>query len=410
MQVTSSESFFRNVLWSKFNLVARYVSSFLATVVIARYLSIDDFSAYNLMLSYLGIYEAISFFHPNHIRNILSKNKMSINQVASIWTVQSLILWFGVFLSSIVLYIITKSQVWLLLTVASFRIALKFQDWVQLVTDSQVSGHYSQKLQGISHLAFNIGRVLAAWLGAGAMSLSAFSPLQGLVLYYQQKKLSGDLNITTVWDFSFAKFKETFRESFLLNLVILLAVVQSKISPIIVAEILPLEKLANFQLLIKLMEPMTTLASLVFAANYGLLARSVTESKSVYRKTTLRIAGILLFVTILSFISLWIFPRQIFLSYFGASYSLVSENLWLGGLLIVSSSVVIFSTQIDFVVLRYKKVLLKYLLTLLSLGGLFFIKNISTDLTYIVFYLSLVPIFIVLIIDTIYYFTRGPHV
>lgn len=359
-----------NTLWGKANIGVRYLTSFVATSIIAAKYSPSDFGYYQLILTYLGILEVINLLHPNHIRNHLVAHPEDEQMVSSIWYFQS----FGVWgLSSLGIVVcalsLEDSRFWWLLLLANVRFLSRAYEYVQIVADYRLRNELTQKAQMMVVGSFNIVRTLFALLSMPMGILVSSSAIQGVLVSLYQLKLQKNLGFSLRYMFDLRKYLHLVRDGAWLSGVLILGGIQMRIVPAMVAEKMSPQVFGNFQLVLKLVEPATAVGAVVLAANYTVLAHTLRESHEKFIKRFLKVSSLSVLVAALCGLIIIIFPKEILLKVFGSSYIDAIKFLWVGAGIILAHTILSISAQYDSMTRRYKWILFKYAVIFLSYVG-----------------------------------------
>lgn len=394
-------SIIRNTLWGKANIAVRYLTSFVATAVIAAKYSPDEFGFYQLIMTYLGILEVVNLLHPNHVRNHLVENPADEQAVASIWFFQSIGIWL---ISSIIIAIcalgLEDSRFWWILLLANIRFFFRAYDYVQIISDYRLRSDLAQKAQMVVVGFFNAIRTVVALAVVPMFVLVGSSPVQGVMAGIYQLYLQKNLGFHFKRSFNWAKYFTLIREGGWLTCVLILGGVQLRIVSALVAERMPAAMFGNFQLVLKLVEPATAVGGIVIAANYTVLTHTLKLYPSTFFSRFLKISLLSLGVALLCGGIISVFPKGVLLTVFGVAYQDAIDLLWLGSGLILGNTVLSISTQYDMMTRRYVFVLMKYVMVfLLYVSYLSFMDAVTVQTSLML--QTIVPILVVVIFDVL---------
>jgi O-antigen/teichoic acid export membrane protein len=388
-----------NSLWGNANILVRYLTSFVATAIIAANYSPKEFGLYQLVLTYLAIIESINLLSPNHLRSHLVQNPEDESAVVSVWFCQTLGLWAA---STVVLLgcalVLKDDYFWWLLAVGNIRLIFKAYDYVSIIADYRLRNEMSQKLAIIIQGSFNFFRIVFALLKAGMFTLVSLQIVQGVFGAIYQLFHRKKLQINTAAPFSWQKYKELVLGGGLLSIVTFLASLQMRFVTAFAAERMSVDIFGNFQLVLKLVEPATSIGAVVFAANFTVLAHTFHNSRQNFNKRFLKIS--LLSVGIAAFcgVVICVFPTSLLLKAFGSAYLGGLQKLWLGAGLIIANTVLSVSVQYDMILGQYRKVIIKY--GAIFIAYLTFFLSVSTvSLEQGLALQCLVPLCVVIVFD-----------
>jgi O-antigen/teichoic acid export membrane protein len=363
--IGTRKSILINTLWGKANILVRYLTSFVATAIIAANYSPHEFGFYQLILTYLGIIESINLLSPIHLRNHLVRYPDDESVVASIWFFQSVAIWF---LTSIVLLVsalvLQESYFWWLLLLANGRYLFRAYEYMQVVADFRLRNDLTQKIQMMMIGSFNVLRIGFALSKMSMPILVSASVVQGIFTAIYQTVLRKKIGFHFVRQFSWVKYRQLMSEGAWLSLVVFLTAVQVRIVSALSAERMSPEIFGNFQLIVKLVEPATAIGAIIFAANYTVLAHTLNKQREVFNARFLKISLLSVGISVLCGVFICVFPTSLLLRVFGAAYSSGLNNLWMGFGIILANVVLTISVQRNMILRLYLPVVLKY-------GGIF---------------------------------------
>lgn len=399
--VGTRKSILLNTLWGKANILVRYLTSFVATAIIAANYSPQEFGFYQLVLTYLGIIESINLLSPIHLRNHLVRHPDDEAMVSSIWFFQSIVIWL---LTSVVLLscaIFSKeSYFWWLLLLANGRYLFRAYEYMQIVADFRLRNDLTQRIQMMMIGSFNILRVGFALLKTSMPVLVSASVVQGIFTAIYQTVLRKKIGFHFVRKFSWLKYRQLVGEGAWLSLVVFLTAVQVRIVSALAAERMSPEIFGNFQLIIKLVEPATAIGAIIFAANYTVLAHTLNKQREVFNARFLKISFFSVGISVLCGALICVFPTSILLRIFGSVYSSGLSRLWMGFGIILANVVLTISVQHNMILRRYRPVVVKYAGIFLAYVLLFW-KIREIDLEDALLAQFIVPIVIILTVDTL---------
>lgn len=357
----------KNIFWGKVNTIVRYALAFLATAVLARKFSPEEFGIYQLVISYLSIFEAFYLVNPTHLRNYLAAFPAEEQAVASLWRWQIYALFFAVCVICSVMAIYSIEKLfWILLLITSLKLLFRVNDYVSIVCEQRFLIHIAQKVTLVQNITLNVLRIIVPLIRSNLILVCLTSPLQGLVSAYQQKVIAKRLSIPRAQKVSLEKFLTIFKEGFVMSALSFLSVFQGRIVSLMLAEYLSKEKFGNFQLVLKLVEPATMLGLVIVSANYSVLANTLQENIGIFNKRFLKISALTIAISFVMMGIIFFTPQGLLIGFFGENYRLGISLLKEGSVLVLSNTLFTIDQNYDFLKKEYKLALAKYFLMLVA--------------------------------------------
>lgn len=375
--------FVRNILWGNLNTILRYVLAFVATSFLARTFLPDVFGTYQLVISYLTIFEAFFLVSPTHLRNYLAANPDKEATVSALWFWQNIFVFlFVVVACAIGTTFSNESSFWVLLLIASIRFMFRFNDYVAIVCDQRLLNYLAQQIAIVQNVSLSILRILAALFKTNIFLLCLTSPIQGLCSAYHQYKIATKFGIKFSTRISIAEFVGIFRGGFFISLLSFLSVFQSRVVSVALAEYLTKENFGNFQLVIKLIEPATMLGMIIIGANYSVLANSLQHNAKLFNIRYAKIAGLTLMISLVLSLAIYVTPINWLVIFFGEQYAHGLSFLSIAALLVLANTLVWIDQNYDFLKQEYRFALVKYLtmLAMYILAVFYFNTRISIEI------------------------------
>lgn len=356
-----------NTLWGKANILVRYLTSFVATAVIAANYSPSDFGLYQLVLTYFGIIESINLLNPTHLRNFLIQDPTKENEVSSLWMLQSFFLWLFSSLVILVFALTLRDSVfWWLLLVVNIRGFFRIFDFVQVVADFRLRNELTQSVHIVMTACFNVFRLVFAVLKVNLFVLSSAMVVQGIASGLYQLYVKGKLEYKLKIKLPKAMFFSLFKGGFALSVVAFLGAVQGRIVAALLADRMDLAAYGNFQLILKLIEPATAIGSIVIGANYTVLSHTLKEDVHTFHKRFFKVTLLAMTTAFLCGLVIVAFPHSLLIRIFGEAYREGISLLWMGVGILIANTILTVTVQIDMMKFQYRKVVIKY-------GAIFFL-------------------------------------
>ena len=382
------------------NILTRYLSSFVATSLIALNYSPSQFGLYQLVLSYVAVLEAIGLISPTHFKNYLIHNPDDESVVVTAWKVQSLGLAVAKILCiSFIVLTNSKDIIWLLLLLASLKTIFSFYDYVAYLSEVRLQSQILQQGQMMSTFLYNLSRIFFAILQAPLSGLIFLNVFQGGVsaAYYRYiGDRDGYRTIPFLWDSQ--KFLKLIRDGIWPTLLTMFGVLQARIISILATDRMSLEDFGNLQLVLRLVEPASALCLVIFSANYTILAGTKARSPREFRTRFFKISTVCLLLSFLTFVGISVFPLEILLRVFGNTYSSGLSKLWLGALLVPSAAVLAISVHLDYLEVKYFSVMIKYI-SIFSVSALMIYNSPYLEIADAILIQILAPIAVVAVCD-----------
>jgi hypothetical protein len=406
-QQSARRSILINTLWGKANVLVRYLTSFVATAVIAANYKPDQFGFYQLILTYLTIIDSINFLNPTHLRNHLVKNPDDENAVAGIWFYQAIAFWAISTLVVIVCAIVMEDHLfWWLLALGNLRLVFKCYEYMQVIADYRLRNDLTQKMQMMQLGSFNAFRIVAALLKVDMTVLVGCAIPQGIFTAIYQNLLKKKVGFNFVRQFSWEKYKQLLKDGAWVSVVLFVTTVQTRIFSAMIAEKMTPEMYGNFQLIVKLVEPATAIGAIVFGANYTVLAHTLHANKEAFKKRFSKISALSFAIAMFCSVVIFIFPQSILVRVFGLAYEDGLSLLGWGTGIILANAILNISIQYDMLLVRYRSVVLKYgaifvtYVALLSYSAQFSVKEAISMQIY-------VPLVVIFILDPLLWCVRN---
>lgn len=402
--MSTRKQILKNSAWGNLNILVRYGLSFVATAIIASHYGPADFGVYQLAITYVGILDAILLLHPTHIRNHLISNPGDESKVISAWVLHNAILWLLIVFGLGLCWLFSNRQsFYLLLFLSSLRLFFRIYEYPQILIDARVRSDVVQKIQIVSTGSFNIIRGIFGSMHVSLNGLASASFFQGLLATIYQRQKAKDLSISLVGRYESGFCLSLIKQSFPLALMGFLGVLQARIVGVLFAEKMGLEDYGSYQLIFKLIEPVTAVATIVFSANYTTLAHTYRSSREIFVKRFLKISILTIISGVVFSLALLLTPKLWLLKVFGDAYKNGIDNLWMGPFIVASTVLFTLSIQFDILTYRYKQTGIKYVLVIIGYFGAVQVLDRASIMDGLVVY-SLVPLLIGSVWVPIYFF------
>lgn len=375
----------------------RYGLSFVATAFIAKIYGPEIFGTYQLAITYLAILDFITFLNPLHIRNHLVRNPEDESKIVSVWKLHHIII--SIFIVIVVVFCWWRAEyplVYAMLMWSLPKIFFRIWDYQQIILDAKLRGDLVQKIQIISAGSFNIARIAIAFFKANPVVLSGATLIQSIVTFlYQRKLLLQNANIVKT-TMSYPLLKQLIREGWMLTVMTFLVGIQGRIVSLVLVERMSPSDYGNFQLVFKLVEPATMIATVLFGANYTALANTLENAKTVFFKRFFKVSALVILSSIGCAVGLVVIPANWWVMLFGEAYREGLEYLWMGMGLVISGVLFSLSVQMDVIALRYISACMKNILVIIIyLIAALSLSEASVTVAMILY--SVVPIAIVVL-------------
>nr|BFD62731.1 hypothetical protein BdHM001_14120 [Bdellovibrio sp. HM001] len=359
-----------NTLWGNLNLAVRYGSSFVATFLLASVYTPEQFGLYQLVLTTITMVGVFNFFHPAHLSNHLIKNPEDESRICGLWALQSLVIWIGVTIFLAVAYLRDRQDEFLyLMLLSSGRLFFKVTECVGMAASVRLRNDLAQLSEMFGVGVFNLVRVILALLKAPVTILTLATPSQGLFLSAYHLIIRRKLGIvfsTSGLSLGFAK--DIFRSGMLMTIVGFLAGFQARIFSVLLSFRMPPADYGNFQLVIKLIEPLTAVAVIIFGVNYTVLAHTLNRDVRTFYKRFLKVGVVCLGVAALFCITVVVVPPDFFVAIFGSKYRDAAELVWMGSWMVLTGTFLMVVQQYDTLRSRYGRLIVVNLAIVLLYG------------------------------------------
>lgn len=394
-QVKARRDILRNLLWGNINVSVRYITSFVAVAVIARSLSPEDFGLYQLALTYVIVFENINILNSQHLRNYLVNVPDDEDVVVRCWVRQTLFFWLAFSFFSLAMASfgsVSDRWLWVIVLLASTRLLFKIWDFAQLLLDVRLRSDLVQKIQTLSFASFNIARIIVAFFGGGVVALSVVSGFQGfLTAIYERSLLRGAVTVKKA-SWSWQKYWNLVRGGFLLSIVGMFGMLQVRLVSVIVAERMSLADYGNLQLVLRLIEPATSLGMVVFGSNYTVLAHTLKASPELFIKRFSKIVSITLVLVSAVVCAILLFPSNLLIVFFGEPFAKAVSSLGLGCGIVVSTLILNITVLWDQLKNRYANVAFRYLVIVIIYFVIVFSWKGPLELESVLWLQALAPI------------------
>lgn len=399
----SRKQILHNSMWGNLNVLFRYALSFVAVTIIARNYGPSDFGVYQLALTYVGILEGINLINPLFLRNYLIAHPENEKFVIYSSIINNLFIIFVtlVFLSWM-WWFENDQGLLIVLVLSSLRLIIKFFDYTQLLIDARLRADVVQKIQIVSVGSFNIARILCSLSSLSINSVAGSSIFQGIASsaygLWQAKKLK-----IPVWG-AFQKhfFWMLFRESLPLTITAILGVLQLRIFGILVAGKMSIEAYGSLQLVLKLLEPVTAIGTIIIGANYTILAKTFNEHRSLFNKRFMKISLLTVGSSLLLSAAVLVFPKEYLYRIFGKEFELGLQFLYLGPAIVFANVFFALSIQYDTLTQRYSLTVVKYFITIVGYLVMYYAYQ-SIDIFVGLMGNIIIPSLVVIVVAPLYF-------
>lgn len=324
----------------------------MATAVIASKFGPEEFGFYQLALAYVAIFDVLTVLSPTHLRNHLVANPSDEAKVIHAWVWVNSVLWIVLVLYMGLMWLIGDNRsFYILLFYSSLRLIFRIFEYPQILMDARLRSDLTQKTQIVSSGIFNIFRAVFAVVSGSINTVAAASFFQGVGTSIYQLWVSKKIKLSLKGEKQSGFAWNLIKQGFPLAVMSFLVAAQGRIFGILLPSRMGLEDYGSLQLVLKLIEPVTSLGTIIISANYTLLARTYGEDRKSFLKRFLKVSTLTLASSLLMSVVLVFFPQNWLIRIFGAGYASGIENLWIGPIIILSN--VIFSLSIQFDMLTY---------------------------------------------------------
>ncbi|UOF02259.1 MATE family efflux transporter [Bdellovibrio reynosensis] len=366
----SKKAILSNSMWGNLNVLFRYGLSFFATAIIAKKFGPEDFGVYQLALAYVALFDALSFINPSHVKNHLVANPDDEAKVVHSWKVVNWLLVIAVMIFITVMWLWGSDRAfYVLLLYSSLRLFFRVYDFPQVLMDARLRSDLNQKSQMVSTSTFNISRSILAILGGNLNLVAAASFFQGLgTMLYQvwaSKKINLALKGKVQKGFTWFLVKQGLPLTFMT----FLTVAQLRIFGVLLPNRMTLDEYGSLQLILKLIEPVTSIGTIIISANYTLLAKTFTENKRNFLFRFMKVSLLTMASSFLMSIALVVFPQDLLLKAFGSAYKTGIEHLWLGPAIVAANVLFSLSVQFDMLTLSYSRTVWKCCMSIAGYVG-----------------------------------------
>ncbi|WP_374001692.1 hypothetical protein [Bdellovibrio bacteriovorus] len=359
----------KNSVWGNLNILARYVLSFFATAVIASKYGPADFGIYQLVITYVGILDALVLLNPSHLKNHLVEYPEDEPKVISAWKIHNSILWVLIVVGIGGLYYFSDDKVfYALLFFSSLRLFFRIFEYSQILIDARSRGDLVQKIQIVSAGAYNGSRSVFALLGASLNLVGAASFFQGVFATMVQFKFARDIGAPLKGVYQKGFCISLIRKSFPLAIMSFLSVFQVRVIGVLMVSRMGMEEYGGFQLVSKLIEPVTAIGMVIFSANYTALAHTYKADIRVFKKRFLKISAVTVAASLLFTVSLVVFPKTWLVLAFGEAYKTAIDYLWMGPFVVLSIVCFSLCVNYDLLTYRYRTAMLRYIAVIIGYG------------------------------------------
>ena len=363
----------KNLAWGNLNILIRYATAFFVVVLLAKFYPPADFGQYQLAITYITIFEAMSLFHGQYVRNVLIAHPEKENIFVSAWILQ----WFGICLIAVVFSVVNIAlsgdfHFWVLFLLMCVKLLFKPFEVVAVLADIRLRNDLVQKTQIVTIGTFNLSRALVAVSGLGMAWVYACSLVQGMGTAIYQLILKKRLNLKLKFAFDGQESLALIKGGAWLALTGFMGVFQLRIAAVLLEGKMLSDIYGNYQLLLKLIEPAVSLGLIAMGANYTVMAHTFQKSPEIFLKRFFKVSALTILISILTSVIFLVVPPDFLTGILGSHYSEAFQNLKMGPLLLVANTVLAIGATFDLLRRKYMFVIAQYsasfLISVLAFG------------------------------------------
>lgn len=369
----------KNSLWGNFNVIARYGASFIAVALIARSFGAEDFGRYQFALSVVPLLDSFYPLSPQHLRNYLISHPEDEGAVIFSWKKLFTLYVFLLFSSMAIgaLLFPRLRNIIFLIFLCSLHIPFMIFEYPQVLLDTNNRSDLVQQNQIASFGVLNFFRIVFTLLFKNLYIVASTTLLQGLAFtasqFFHMKKL-------TVAKAGIRKpglTRMLFKAGLPLSVAYLLNIAQGRILSIFLPLKMELHEYGNYQLLIKLIDPVITIGSIILSANFVILSKTYEEKKDDFFIRFRKVAALTLGLSTLSSLAFLLIPKDLFILIFKQEYEMAYEYLFFGVAIVLVQSLFSISIQKNILMKDYKKPLFKYSAIIILSSSVLLIGKLS---------------------------------
>lgn len=350
-----------NLLWANAHILIRYVTSFAVVIVLAKFYSPNEFGQYQLALTYLTIFESVSFLHANYVRNVLIQNPEKEESFVAAWLLQTLLVWLvSAIFCAWGFFFENDTQFWILMSLMCLRLLFKVTEFISIAVDARLRNDLVVRAQIIYTTAFNLSRAVVAGIGASINWIYACTFIYASVAAGTQLSLKKQLGLKFKYRFVWPEILDFIKGSFWSSVTSLLAVLQIRIAAVLLESRMDGTVYGNYQLLFKLIEPALSISLIALGANYSVLVHTLEKSPLVFPKRFLKVVGVSIAISTFASLVFVAVPKETLIYVLGEKYRTAFENLNYGPALLLSNTLLGITTTYDFLRKNYAGAVLQY--------------------------------------------------
>ena len=351
-----------------------------------------NFGTYQLVLSFITITGSINILHYNHLTNHLMKHPEDEDIVIGSWHWQCIVLWVGTVVSLLVALLVSESkEIIIFFLYASFRLFFKLTESFSIVSSVKLRNDLVQKTEIVGNALFNFSRILMSYFKASLITMVLGIPLLGVFLACSQLGLKKKLNLNFSMKFDWSRFKNLFLSGLSLTLLGIVSTFQAKLFSTVINVKMNPQDYGNFQLILKLLEPMQLIPTIILGANYTVLTYTYLNLHRDFIPRFFKLGLVCILVSFVSALFAFYAPAQLLIDLLGKSYKEAASSMWLGGGMIISNCIFLLVQNYDIVVTKYKRAFLVNLFSLVTYIICFFLLPSANMIQNSFYVLTLVP-------------------
>lgn len=351
----------KNLIWGNMNIVIRYATAFIVVVLLARFYPPAEFGQYQLAITYITIFEAMSLFHGQYVRNVLIAHPEKESLFVSVWILQWLGVWgLAVVFSLVNIWISGDFHFWALFVLMCVKLLFKPFEVVAVLADIRLRNDLVQRTQIVTIGTFNLSRALVAISGLGMVWIYACSVVQGVGTAIYQMILKRSLGLGFRFQFGWSEAWDLVRGGALLALTGFLGVFQLRIAAVLLEGRMLEATYGNYQLLLKLIEPAVSLGLVAMGANYTVMAHTDQKHPDIFLKRFLKVSALTVGISIVTSSIFLVVPEGYLYQILGAHYGEAFAHLKMGPLLLLANTILAIGATFDLLRRKYSLVIAQY--------------------------------------------------
>lgn len=357
--------FLRNVRWALISMVLRYGVSFGVTLLLAKSLGAETFGEYQYYLSIFAIVESLAMFlNSSVVSNELISGRLSFPS-----------LWGSVRIAFPLIVVAVLAALWglartdvvdlepNLLIFLHLALFFKLADFLGMQLIARLEQHVVQICDIGVVLIFNLARLLVIWNEWGIEWLVACTLLQyaltfgGLAWVFLRRS---DLSLRGRFDGSV--LAGLWAKSLPMYGIAVLAVLQTRVSNLIIPEMLSTRELGLFAFASKMMEPLIAVGLLPLGTALPFLSHSYRDSREIYWNRMQRLLGLTTLGGLMIAALVWLVPLRPILTWVSADFVAAEKLFPLLALALLGQGFASLCNLSDVLTERTSRALMRYVL------------------------------------------------